>query len=578
MTVAAPPALSNQEVARYSRHLIMPEVGMDGQLKLKAASVLCIGAGGLGSPVAMYLAAAGVGRLGIVDFDVVDYSNLQRQVIHGTPDVGRSKLDSARDTLNAINPEVRIETHDVALSSSNALDVLRGYDVIVDGTDNFPTRYLVNDACVILGIPNAYGSIFRFEGQASVFAAKDGPCYRCLYPEPPPPGLVPSCAEGGVLGILPGVVGTIQATEAVKLIMGVGEPLIGRFLVYDALRMRFRELKLRKDPDCPVCGDNPTVTELIDYEQFCGITPAAPAPEPAAGDADDATVEQLKARLDAGDGVFILDVREPQEYQICAIPGSTLIPLGDLPSRLHELRGARRNDRPLQVGRAQRQGGQAAPRGRLRAGEEPARRHPALDRRRRPVAAEVLRPDVRWSFGSIGLLGRKRHEHRRAARRFRPGAVQASGGSGAGPAAAREGSLRDDEDRGCGGAGADPSPAAARRRPPRRSAVGVGPPRPDLAAVLDPEGVPPLGGPTGLGRRLRRVSRSARRGLAPVSQGAGARGTADLRGHFSRLHQRSEYLGRVLSCLCSQHGARSDSGGAGRLSYWGIAQSEPRPM
>ena len=338
MTVAAPPALSNQEVARYSRHLIMPEVGMDGQLKLKAASVLCIGAGGLGSPVAMYLAAAGVGRLGIVDFDVVDYSNLQRQVIHGTPDVGRPKLDSARDTLNAINPEVHIETHDVALSSSNALDVLGGYDVIVDGTDNFPTRYLVNDACVILGKPNAYGSIFRFEGQASVFAAKDGPCYRCLYPEPPPPGLVPSCAEGGVLGILPGVVGTIQATETVKLIMGVGEPLIGRFLVYDALRMRFRELKLRKDPDCPVCGDNPTVTELIDYEQFCGITPAAPAPEPAVR-ADDATVEQLKTRLDSADGVFLLDVREPQEYQICSIPGSTLIPLGDLPARLHELEG-----------------------------------------------------------------------------------------------------------------------------------------------------------------------------------------------------------------------------------------------
>ena len=340
MTVAAAaPALSNAEVARYSRHLIMPEVGMDGQLKLKAASVLCIGAGGLGSPVAMYLAAAGVGRLGIVDFDVVDYSNLQRQVIHGTPDVGRPKLDSARDSLHAINPEVHVETHEVALSSSNALDVLGGYDVIVDGTDNFPTRYLVNDACVLLGKPNAYGSIFRFEGQASVFAAKDGPCYRCLYPEPPPPGLVPSCAEGGVLGILPGVVGTIQATEAVKLIMGVGEPLVGRFLVYDALRMRFRELKLRRDPDCPVCGDSPTVTELIDYEQFCGVTPAAPAADsPAAAD-DDATVEQLKARIDGRDGVFILDVREPQEYQICAIPGSTLIPLGELPSRLHELEG-----------------------------------------------------------------------------------------------------------------------------------------------------------------------------------------------------------------------------------------------
>ncbi len=340
MTVsAAAPALSNAEVARYSRHLIMPEVGMDGQLKLKAGSVLCIGAGGLGSPVAMYLAAAGVGRLGIVDFDVVDYSNLQRQVIHGTPDVGRSKLESARDTLQAINPEVHVETHEVALSSGNALDVLGGYDVIVDGTDNFPTRYLVNDACVLLGKPNAYGSIFRFEGQASVFAAEDGPCYRCLYPEPPPPGLVPSCAEGGVLGILPGVVGTIQATEAVKLLIGVGEPLVGRFLVYDALRMRFRELKLRRDPDCPVCGDNPTVKELIDYERFCGVTPAVPAGESSAGTEGDATVEQLRARLDSGDGIFILDVREPQEHRICAIPGSTLIPLGELPSRLHELEG-----------------------------------------------------------------------------------------------------------------------------------------------------------------------------------------------------------------------------------------------
>ena len=345
--VAAAFALSNQEVARYSRHLIMPEVGMDGQLKLKAASVLCIGAGGLGSPVAMYLAAAGVGRIGLVDFDVVDYSNLQRQIIHGTPDVGRRKLDSARDSLNAINPEVEIETHEVALSSANALDLLGGYDVIVDGTDNFPTRYLVNDACVLLGKPNAYGSIFRFEGQASVFAAKDGPCYRCLYPEPPPPGLVPSCAEGGVLGILPGVIGTIQATEAVKLIIGNGEPLIGRFLVYDALRMRFRELKLRRDPDCPVCGDHPTVTELIDYEQFCGVAPAEPAAGTVAGGngadtaGDEATVEQLKERIDRADGVFILDVREPQEFQICRIPGSTLIPLGDLPKRLGELAGRR---------------------------------------------------------------------------------------------------------------------------------------------------------------------------------------------------------------------------------------------
>ena len=328
--------LTNQEVARYSRHLIMPEVGMDGQLKLKAGSVLCIGAGGLGSPVALYLAAAGVGRIGIVDFDVVDYSNLQRQVIHGTPDVGRSKLESARDRLTAINPEVQIETHEAMLSSENALELFEGYDIIIDGTDNFPTRYLVNDACVILGKPNVYGSIFRFEGQASVFATKDGPCYRCLYPEPPPPGLVPSCAEGGVLGVLPGVVGTIQATEAVKLIIGAGEPLINRFLIYDALRMRFRELKLRKDPDCPVCGENPTVTELIDYEQFCGVVPAAPGSEESNGDA---TVEQLKTRLDRQDGVFLLDVREPQEYQICQIPGSTLIPLGELPKRLAELEG-----------------------------------------------------------------------------------------------------------------------------------------------------------------------------------------------------------------------------------------------
>ena len=336
--VAAEPeaaTLSNHEVARYSRHLIMPEVGMDGQLKLKAASVLCIGAGGLGSPVALYLAAAGVGRIGIVDFDVVDYSNLQRQIIHGTPDVGRPKLDSARDRLNAINPEVTVETHDAAISSDNALDLLADYDIIVDGTDNFPTRYLVNDACVLLGKPNVYGSIFRFEGQASVFATKDGPCYRCLYPEPPPPGLVPSCAEGGVLGVLPGVVGTIQATEVVKLIIGVGEPLINRFMIYDALRMRFRELKLRKDPECPVCGENPTVTELIDYEQFCGILPASADAE----ESDDTTVEDLKGRLDRQDGVFVLDVREPQEYQICRIPDSTLIPLGDLPQRLTELEG-----------------------------------------------------------------------------------------------------------------------------------------------------------------------------------------------------------------------------------------------
>ena len=331
--------LSNQEVARYSRHLIMPEVGMEGQLKLKASSVLCIGAGGLGSPVAMYLAAAGVGRIGIVDFDIVDYSNLQRQIIHGTPDVGRPKLDSASDRLNAINPEIHVETYNEALSSSNALRLLGGYDVIVDGTDNFPTRYLVNDACVLLGKPNVYGSIFRFEGQASVFATKGGPCYRCLYPEPPPPGLVPSCAEGGVLGILPGVVGTIQATEAVKLIIGVGEPLINRFMIYDALRMKFRELKLRKDPECPVCGDTPSVTELIDYELFCGMT-VEPVATTSSSDSDEAiSVEQLKLELDGDDELFLLDVREPEEFQICRIPGSTLIPLGELPGRLVELEG-----------------------------------------------------------------------------------------------------------------------------------------------------------------------------------------------------------------------------------------------
>jgi adenylyltransferase/sulfurtransferase len=328
--------LTNDEVKRYSRHLIMPEVGVDGQRKLKASRVLCIGAGGLGSPVAMYLAAAGVGTLGIVDFDTVDFSNLQRQILHGTPDVGRSKLASAKDKLHALNPEIDIQTYEVALSSQNAMQLFEPYDVVVDGTDNFPTRYLVNDACVLLGKPNAYGSIFRFEGQASVFATKDGPCYRCLYPEPPPPGLVPSCAEGGVLGVLPGLIGMIQATEAVKLIMGIGEPLIGRFLIYDALRMRFRELKLRKDPDCPVCGTHPTVTKLIDYEQFCGITPAAPEPI-TVNHATEITSIELKQRLDRGDRLKIIDVREPNEYQINRIPGSELIPLGDIPKRYGEL-------------------------------------------------------------------------------------------------------------------------------------------------------------------------------------------------------------------------------------------------
>lgn len=335
--VAAPalPALSGDEIKRYSRHLILSEVGMEGQQKLKAAKVLCIGAGGLGSPVAMYLAAAGVGTIGIVDFDSVDLSNLQRQILHGTSDVGRSKLASAKDTLHNLNPHVNVITHEVALSSANALDLFRGYDVVVDGTDNFPTRYLVNDACVLLGIPNAYGSIFRFEGQASVFGTKDGPCYRCLYPEPPPPGLVPSCAEAGVLGILPGLIGTIQATETVKLILGMGQTLAGRFLIYDAMKMRFRELTLRKDPDCPVCGTHPTVTALIDYDQFCGVAPAQAATPTS--DMSDMTVLELKARIDAGTAPFILDVRETQEYQINRIAGSTLIPLGELPARVGEL-------------------------------------------------------------------------------------------------------------------------------------------------------------------------------------------------------------------------------------------------
>src|SRR5262252_7166072 len=269
------PTLSQEEIKRYSRHLIMPEMGMDAQRKLKASSVLCIGAGGLGSPAAMYLAAAGIGRLGVVDFDVVDFSNLQRQLLHTTNDVGRTKLESAKNKVVALNPHVQVDTYEEALSSENAMRLFKGYDVILDGTDNFPTRYLVNDACVLMGIPNAYGSIFRFEGQASVFGTKEGPCYRCLYPEPPPPGLVPSCAEGGVLGVLPGVIGVIQATESIKLVTGIGEPLIGRFLIYDALKMRFRELKLKKDKDCPVCGAHPTIKALIDYEEFCGVRPHA---------------------------------------------------------------------------------------------------------------------------------------------------------------------------------------------------------------------------------------------------------------------------------------------------------------
>jgi sulfur-carrier protein adenylyltransferase/sulfurtransferase len=325
--------LSNEEIARYSRHLIMPEVALNGQKKLKAAKVLTVGTGGLGSPLALYLAAAGVGTIGIVDFDVVDESNLQRQIIHGTSDVGRPKVESAHDKIKDINPNVEVRVHEEALASENALEIFRDYDVIVDGTDNFPTRYLVNDACVLLGKPNVYGSIFRFEGQASVFWAEAGPCYRCLYPAPPPPGLVPSCAEGGVLGILPGAIGVVQATETVKLILGIGEPLVGRLMLYDALGMSFREMKLRKDPNCPICGENPTVTELIDYEEFCGI-PQANATEEKNG-VPEITVQELKRKMDSGGGLNVLDVREPHEYEFANI-GAKLVPLGELPQRLAE--------------------------------------------------------------------------------------------------------------------------------------------------------------------------------------------------------------------------------------------------
>jgi adenylyltransferase/sulfurtransferase len=328
--------LSPQEVARYSRHLIMPEVALEGQKRLKAASILLIGAGGLGSPLGLYLAAAGIGRIGIVDFDVVDFSNLQRQVLHGTPDVGRPKLQSAKDRLQAINPEVKIDLHEAKLTSANAMAILEPYDIIIDGTDNFPTRYLVNDACVLLKKPNVYGSIFRFDGQASVFYPPQGPCYRCLYPEPPPPGEVPSCAEGGVLGILPGLIGCIQATEAVKLILGKGSLLIGRLLLYDAMQMTFQEFKVRRNPKCPMCGDSPSITKLIDYEQFCSIR-GAEAPAAAADSQWETTVDELKKRLDRRDSIFILDVRNPEEYQICRIPGSTLLPLPELPQRFQEL-------------------------------------------------------------------------------------------------------------------------------------------------------------------------------------------------------------------------------------------------
>jgi sulfur-carrier protein adenylyltransferase/sulfurtransferase len=334
------PQLTNDELGRYSRHLILPEVGMEGQQRLKAAKVLCVGTGGLGSPLAFYLAAAGIGTLGLIDFDTVDASNLQRQILHSTKDVGRKKTDSAQEKLNALNPALNVVKHDTMLTSANALEIFAQYDIVADGTDNFQTRYLVNDACVILGKPNAYGSIFRFEGQASVFATEEGPCYRCLYPEPPPPGLVPSCAEGGVLGILPGLVGVIQATEVIKLILGKGDALIGRLLLVDALNMKFRELKLRKNPDCPVCGTNPTVTALIDYNQFCGIAPEPAQSSNLKNGIPQITVRELKTKLDKretnNDNFLLLDVREPYEYQIAQI-GGYLIPQNDVPNRLGEL-------------------------------------------------------------------------------------------------------------------------------------------------------------------------------------------------------------------------------------------------
>jgi adenylyltransferase/sulfurtransferase len=330
--------LSNEEILRYSRHLIMPEVGMEGQLKLKNAKVLLIGTGGLGAPLGLYLAAAGVGKLGLVDFDVVDFTNLQRQVTFGSEDVGRPKTEAARARLASLNPDIEIQTFETKLTSENALELFKDFDVIVDGTDNFPTRYLVNDACILLGKPNVYGSIFRFEGQVTVFGMPDGPCYRCLYPEPPPPGLVPSCAEGGVLGVLPGIVGSIQAMETIKLILGSGENLVGRLLLFDALGMKFRELKLRMNPQCPMCGANRTIHQLIDYYEFCGVRgEEAPAPNVQV---PEITPKELKARLDRGDDLFILDVREPHEYQICNLKGQ-LIPLGELPRRVHELDSSR---------------------------------------------------------------------------------------------------------------------------------------------------------------------------------------------------------------------------------------------
>ena len=331
---------SNDEIARYSRHLIMPEVTLEGQKRLKAASILCIGTGGLGSPIALYLAAAGIGRLGLVDFDVVDFSNLQRQILHGTDDVGRKKLNSAKDRIKAVNPNVKVDLHDCLFRSENAMQIVQDYDIVVDGTDNFPTRYLSNDVCVLARKPNVYGSIFRFDGQCTVFAPHlGGPCYRCMFPEPPPPGMVPSCAEGGVLGVLPGIIGVLQAIEAIKLIIGIGDSLIGRLVSFDALKIRFKEFKIRKDPKCPICGDHPSIHELIDYDQFCGI-PQADAEAAKEMDVPTISPAELKAKLDRHEKFVLVDVREPFEYDICNIPGSKLIPLGELPARLSELDSA----------------------------------------------------------------------------------------------------------------------------------------------------------------------------------------------------------------------------------------------
>jgi len=333
------PELSNDEIGRYARHLILPEIGAEGQRKLKNARVLLVGTGGLGAPLGMYLAAAGVGTLGIVDFDTVDASNLQRQIIHGTRDVSRPKTASAKDRLRDINPHVNVVAYETRLTSANAQDIIREYDIVADGTDNFPTRYLVNDACILLGKPNVYGSVFRFEGQASVFGVPGGPCYRCLYPEPPPPGLVPSCAEGGVLGVLPGIIGTIQANETIKLIVGGGEPLVNRLLLFDAWTMRFREVKLRKNPDCPMCGAHPTIRGLIDYEAFCGIR--TPAPRLPSNQIEELTAVELKRRIDLGQDFQLIDVREPHEYAFAKIPNTTLIPLGQLENRMSEIDSSR---------------------------------------------------------------------------------------------------------------------------------------------------------------------------------------------------------------------------------------------